>query len=342
MIKFYRGFKSSYEYKIHGDGIYFTTDTQEIIHNNQSYSGLQQSDKIVSSIKLEGNSLTIIYTDGSSENINLSNNIYKSQISDKNIAMVENHGDFKIGTQVSDIEGRTYDQLFDGILFPTVYPTYINPSATIELYNYDNIQLVGSNAPLRTNFIGKYNPGSININGVKQANRGGSETNESIIVCLGNDTLPTVVGEGNTGYIYIAYYNSGPQPEDNKGNDCGKPLPQGKVQSDPIYINGTYPWYASTEKSGELSDQPLIRWSDNMSTGEFTLTPHTKSTPQQFQIPRQIKSLQMFSTVSGKFENISTNLWEEKLILSSEFKKAFYKYTYTGESRGSVKLIAKF
>ena len=342
MIKFYRGLKSLYENKIHGDGIYFTTDTHEIIHNNQSYSGLQQVNKIVSSIKIEGDLLTVTYTDGDFETIVLSNNTYKSSISDKTITMVKEYGDFKIGTSVNDIEGLSYDQLFDGILFPTIYPTYIEPSATIKLKNYNNVQLVGAKAPLVTDFTCTYNPGSININGVKQSDRGGKQTDKSVIVCVNNDTLPTTVGEGNTGYKYIAYYEQGPQPKDNKGNDYGKPLSEGQTESSTIYINGTYPWYASTKKSGELSVQPLIKWSSDMSTGEFSLTPHTKSTPQQFQIPRPLKSLQMFSTVSGKFEYVSTTFWEQEEISSKEFNRNFYKYTYTGDARGSVKLIAKF
>jgi hypothetical protein len=58
-------------------------------------------------------------------------------------------------------------------LFPTIYPTYIEPSATIKLKNYNDVQLVGAKAPLVTDFTCTYNPGSININGVKQSDRGG-------------------------------------------------------------------------------------------------------------------------------------------------------------------------
>ena len=39
MINFYRGLESSYKPSVHGDGIYFATDTLKIIHNNQNYSG---------------------------------------------------------------------------------------------------------------------------------------------------------------------------------------------------------------------------------------------------------------------------------------------------------------
>ena len=203
--------------------------------------------------------------------------------------MVENYGDFKMGTSVKDIEGKTYDELFDGILFPTIYPTYQSPSAQIALKNYSKIQLVGSEAPSIKNFTCTYNPGSININGVKQNERGGKETDESTVICVNNDTLPTTVGEGNTHYIYKAYYEEGPQPKDNKGNNYDEPLNAGNVESSAVYVNGTYPWYINV--SGELKEQSLIEWSSNtMSTGEFSLQPHS-TIPQQFQIPRQLKSL---------------------------------------------------
>ena len=39
MLNFYRGLESSYKPSVHGDGIYFATDTLKIIHNNQNYSG---------------------------------------------------------------------------------------------------------------------------------------------------------------------------------------------------------------------------------------------------------------------------------------------------------------
>lgn len=47
MLKFYRGLRHLYNINLHGDGIYFTTDTLEIIHNNQSYSGLLAIDKSI-------------------------------------------------------------------------------------------------------------------------------------------------------------------------------------------------------------------------------------------------------------------------------------------------------
>ena len=50
MINFYRGLESSYKPSVHGDGIYFATDTLKIIHNNQNYSG---SSNAISEIQID-------------------------------------------------------------------------------------------------------------------------------------------------------------------------------------------------------------------------------------------------------------------------------------------------
>ena len=50
MIKFYRGSRASYDLSKHGQGIYFATDTYEIIHNDKSYSGLLEESKSVKTL----------------------------------------------------------------------------------------------------------------------------------------------------------------------------------------------------------------------------------------------------------------------------------------------------
>jgi hypothetical protein len=138
MIKFYKGDAVKYNPEEHGEGIYFTNDTSEILHNGMSYSGKKD---------------------------------YTSSLEDKTLETAYDIGGIKKGTKVEDLEGKTYNDLFDEILFPTVYPTFVDPSATINLPNLSSDQKlvleIGSKAPDETDFITNYNPGSINLNGVK-------------------------------------------------------------------------------------------------------------------------------------------------------------------------------
>ena len=43
-IKFYRGIAEKYNREIHGDGIYFATNTLQIIHDGKSYGISSQID----------------------------------------------------------------------------------------------------------------------------------------------------------------------------------------------------------------------------------------------------------------------------------------------------------
>lgn len=48
-LKFYRGEKSKYDKTLHGDGVYFSTDTHEIIHNGIPYKGIIDDDLLMNS-----------------------------------------------------------------------------------------------------------------------------------------------------------------------------------------------------------------------------------------------------------------------------------------------------
>lgn len=62
MIKFYRGPKKSYNVIDHGEGIYFATDTKEIIHNGLSFLGNIPSElqEIIDKVNANENALEIL------------------------------------------------------------------------------------------------------------------------------------------------------------------------------------------------------------------------------------------------------------------------------------------
>lgn len=256
---------------------------------------------------------------------------YKSGIEDKDLAMPNAVGGLGAGTKVSDLEGKNYSEIFDAFLFPTIYPTFSSPSASISFKNYSSIQEVGAKAPTNSDFSTSFNRGSINLNGVKQADRAGALTSGEIF-CVGG-SMPSVVPLGNTQYKYRANYSQGAQPKDNKGNDYGSPLPSGSVESSAVTLNGTYPWYIRTTK------QSLVSWSENMSTGNFTLSA-TGVAAQVFKLPKALKELQMLNTISGKMEVIGTSDWD--VTTESINGRTYYVYSYNGSARGEVTLLAKF
>lgn len=279
--------------------------------------------------------------------------IYESSIEDKTLEMPSAVGGLGKGTTVESLEGKTFSQMFDDILFPTVNPTFTAPTASIAFKDYTSIKEVGSTAPMASNFTTGYNAGAITLNGVKQNNRGGSiDSANSFIYVNGdadNKVLPAKVSLGSTTYKYRAAYGEGAQPKDNKGNNYDAPLAAGYVDSSAITLNGTYPWFASTASASSenpVAKQSLVAWNTtagSMSTGNFELQP-SGTLPQVFKLPRKISTLQMLNTVSNKMETIGLGDYNEttETINIGGVDVTYYVYTYKGAARGNVTLLAKF
>lgn len=278
---------------------------------------------------------------------------YKSSIDNKKLEMPSDVGGLVKGTTIESLEGQTFSQMFDDILFPTVIPIFTAPTASLQFKNYASIKEVGSTAPTASNFTTGYNAGAITLNGVKQNNRGGSiDSANSFIYVNGdanNKVLPTKVSLGSTTYKYRAVYGKGAQPKDNKGNNYDAPLAAGYVDSSAITLNGTYPWFASTASASSenpVAKQSLVAWNTtagSMSTGNFELQP-SGTLPQVFKLPRKISTLQMLNTVSNKMETIELGDYNEttETINIGGVDVIYYVYTYKGATRGSVTLLAKF
>ena len=354
LIQYYRGLRANYNLSSHGAGIYFATDTKEILHNGVPYTGIPIGVH-VENVELgeDGSKIIIYLSDKTTKEIEIGSGKYTSKIEDKSISMTSSYGDFTKGTTVGSLEGKTYDELFDGILFPTVNPTFTSPSASIKLTGYTSIREVGSDAPVKDNFITGFNSGSIDLNGSKQSGRSGDLIEDDSFIFYGNSIenteLPESVALGDTSYKYHAAYAEGPQPKNNKGVDYSSPLPAGSVDSSAVTVNGTYPWFASTSAatvSSPVVKQDLISWNStagNMVTPKFEVQP-SGTVPQVFKLPRQLKTLQMLNTVSGNMETIGTSAYSEttEVIEINGNPREYFVYTYNGEARGSVTLIAKF
>lgn len=352
---FFRGPYASYDQATHGEGIYFATDKGIIKMGGKDYIGPLGYSSAVKSIALnaDGSKFVITYLDGTSNEIEMAKSEYESNIEDKTLQMPNAVGGIAKGTKVSDLEGKTYNEVLDDLLFPTVNPTFTAPSASIAFKNYASTQEVGATGPTESNFTVGYNTGAINLNGVKQANRGGAQDASGSFIYVNGDannkTLPTKVTLGSTTFKYRAAYAEGPQPKDNKGNDYSTPLAASTVDSSAVTLNGTYPWYASTSAAATdtpVVKQALVAWNataGNMSTGQFVLQP-SGTLPQVFKLPRQLKTLQMLNTVSNAMETIGTTDYNEttEVINIGGTDVTYYVYTYKGATRGSVTLLAKF
>lgn len=289
----------------HLDKLYFATDTHELLVNGTSYSGG------IKAVSIEGTTLKITMVDGSSKTVDLVEILkYTSDLSD-DIATVNALGGISAGTTVAQLKNKTFSQIFDELIFPTVNPTFEAPSASLSLKStattptIQEVGTTGASVPVAASFNTGYNPGAIKIAGVKKQDRGGNlQSAESFIYINNtptNKTFPTEITEGSITYKYRAAYAQGPQPLDSKGNNYQTPLPAGTVDSAAVTINGVYPYFTNKDNNKTFAKLALTT-SNTLSAVKFKAEGPNKHT---FKLPARyvLIKVELLNTLSGKYEN---------------------------------------
>ena len=161
--------------------------------------------------------------------------------------------------------GTSFDRMWDALLNPTLYPTFVEPSASLS-YTADTYYEVGATIAAKTGTI-TFNPGAININGTKQANRAGGVT-QYALASTGADTeysssstssgtfsvsALTRSTKGTIKLTATVNYAEGPQPKDSKGQDYGTPLAAGSSTATKT-MNFILPYYYGKSATTTVSD----------------------------------------------------------------------------------------
>lgn len=156
---------------------------------------------------------------------------------EKDITAAIDVGGIKVGD--SFIQGTSYDDMWDALLNPTLYPTFTNPSASLS-YSADTYYEVGISIPAKT-AIASLNRGSITPAYGTSGYRSGEVTNYAIAtsgadteysdssVSSGSFNVPalTRATKGSIVLTATVSYAAGEQPKDSKGNDYDSPLVAG-------------------------------------------------------------------------------------------------------------------
>ena len=302
----FSGLKASYKPAAdHLDKLYFATDTHELLVNGTSYSGG------VSAVSIEGTTLKITMVDGSSKTVDLAEILkYKSALSD-DIATVNGVGGIPVGTTVAQLKNKTFSQLFDELIFPTVYPTFDPPIVSLSLKSTSTTPIIqevgttGASVPVAASFNTGYSPGAIKIGGVKKQDNCGPLDSAGSFIYINNTptnkTFPTKIPEGAIRYRYRAAYQQGPQPLDSKGNKYMSPSPAGTIDSDAVTINGVYPYFTNKDNNEAFAKLALTT-SNTLSAVKFKAEGPNKHT---FKIPAKytLTKVELLNTLSGKYEN---------------------------------------
>lgn len=184
---------------------------------------------------------------------------YESSL-DPTVATVEKLGGIDAGTTVAQLTGKSYNEIFDTLIFPTVNPTFTVPSASISLKSYQNVQEIGANAPTAANFNVSFNAGAITLAEKKQNNRAGAQNMEASKILYSSskvESLPGKVVAGAMDYYYRAAYAEGPQPKDSKGNNYQTPLAAGSVDSGKITVTGYRAAYSGLVSTASITEDVI-------------------------------------------------------------------------------------
>lgn len=146
-------------------------------------------------------------------------------------------GGITSGTTLS--ADTTFHDFVDKLLNPVLYPTFVAPSATMTQYS-TTLYAVGATVAAESVTV-TYDAGAINLNGVKQNDRGGAATNYAV-ASSGADTeysgsdassgtfnvsALTRSTKGNIVITGSVTYAQGAQPKDSSGANYGQPLDGG-------------------------------------------------------------------------------------------------------------------
>lgn len=169
---------------------------------------------------------------------------------------------------------------------------------------------------------------------------------------------------GDYTYNVTIFHNAGANnPKNNKGNyiDLEKHptianamIAGSKTAS--ITVNVTLPCWASGANGLEELNK-LVPW-DSVGKMEMSGTAnntsvtagrefpnHTKNKPSQFEIPRKMSKMEVLNTLNNTWESPKDiNLWDETLVEKeiNGMTWTYYRYTYTGDNRGKVKIKIYF
>lgn len=290
--------------------------------------------------------------------------IYSTTL-DPSLEMPNPVGGYPAGTTVADLYGDSLIQMWDNLLFPTVNPTYVNPTNSWSKSPTGTLYESGSSQNFT--FTSTLNKGAINIGSNFQDFRSGDSSLYNYTDPSGNtllvDTQTSALSdvqsingyEVSTGYqsfTSTVSYLEGPQPLDNKGNPYDSPLSAGTLGTQTITIEGVYPLFATTADITTYTQRPLV----SMKTGNnivFPMVPETGGNKQKFSIPdpwtgaptsRALTGIQTYNTVSNTWEYQggsaanSLTFWNtsgtNRTIQGNSIP--YTNYTYNGTDRSSI------
>lgn len=341
---FFRGNKASYQPEgAHAGKIYFAEDTQELLVDNVSYGGSGISD-----VTLDGTTLKITTSTGV-KTVDIADIIkYSTTISD-DLEMPNAVGGIAKGTTAGDLKTKTFTQLFDDLLFPTIQPIGTQPSVK---FGVKSSQIeVGAALPQELDdFDYSFTRGVWRLNGAIVPGKYYSGTaGTPTIKCnhpTANSNPPASVDTDKTiTYTLSVTVAAGDTTVDNKGNAATVQPYSGGTLTKPANINIYYPYYSNAANNATVAKGGLL---SSTTVADLNFAKATDSTTFIFKLPNKytLTSIIPYNPNSGKYnsddEEISSWIKTTESISVNSVETEYAVYTKNGTAHASNKFKFTF
>lgn len=281
-------------------------------------------------------------------------NKYKSNITDLTLKMPNAVGGIAKNTTVGQLNDKTYNEMFDALLFPSVKPSYTSPSiGGFALSNSTSPVIIGSAvATISASTLNKGEWTQYNTTNNVNLPYAGDVISTSYNITINGTTYTSISGlpskyttAGNHTYGVTISYGKGPSPKDNKGVVHDEwACPAGSTSSSRT-INVTYPIYATTEAINRFTQTSLKSWTTAaITSSEVDLIdqaqgPASETTKQAFLVPypsgrNTTVIIEWYNPQSGKWENHTSQFAKVDTTKSINGISVNYRYYYFNSTAG--------
>lgn len=201
--------------------------------------------------------------------------------------------------------GTSYDELWEDLLAPTLYPILTAPSATLSA---TGDKLLEKGASLSTTMTVEFDRGSISpaygTSGYRSGAAGSYSLNSGTAQV--NNTFAVTVTESTTSYQASVNYGAGEQPKDSSGADYSTALDAGSVASNIINYEFVDALWANTASISAIQKLALV--SADAKVKVFAFPSATVANPEVFDIPASwtVVGVEVLNTLSNQWEDCSS------------------------------------
>ena len=230
---------------------------------------------------------------------------------------------------------KTMQEMWDGLMYPELFPTLTNPSATLGLAQAGYREIGEQNLTLT--FTATFNRGSISPaygtsglrsglpNTYRYTGTGLPANQASASLSNSQTVLNYTVLVGTQSWTGLVSYDIGEQPLSSNGNPYSTPLPAGNTASSTATITGVFPYFATTSNIITPTIQPLTAMNSIYVETSMALEDDFAH-KQTIDFPADVSG--SWNSITGvQFFNTVSNAWE---WLNGTKANSLLNFTVTG------------